>query len=65
MSEMRELTPEEVAAMWLYGREYSRQSLGIIEWYARQDAGRKGTVQRFVAEMRAAIERTPTALAAR
>lgn len=23
----------EVAAMWLYGKEYSRQSLGIIEFY--------------------------------
>jgi hypothetical protein len=57
MSEMRDPTPEEVAAMWLYGAEYARQNLGIIDWYARLDASRRETVQRFVTAMRAALSR--------
>jgi hypothetical protein len=43
--------------MWLYGAEYARQNLGIIDWYARLDASRRETVQRFVTAMRAALSR--------
>jgi hypothetical protein len=45
---MRDLTQCEVAAMWLWGFEYSRQSLGAIEFYAGLDARRKSMCRDFV-----------------
>jgi hypothetical protein len=54
---MNEMTPEEVAAMWLWGREYGPQPLSAADWYAQLSESRKRTVADFVGEMRQAFER--------
>lgn len=51
----RELNPEEVAAMWLYGAEYAKSGRSAIEWWKRLDESRKRVVRDFVEQMRRAL----------
>lgn len=50
-----QLTPEVVAAMWLFGEDYSRQPRGAKEFYSRLSASRKAVVKDFVNAMAAAF----------
>ena len=52
--QMRELTLQERAAMWLYHGEYSEQRRGAIEFYASLGEYEKNTVARMLDELRAA-----------
>lgn len=53
------LNPEVVAAMWLYGDEYSRQPLSAKDWYRSLPESRKATISRFVYDMDAALKFSP------
>jgi hypothetical protein len=52
---MRELTPDEVAAMWIYGAEYARSGMSATEWRKHLSDSRRAIVADFVTEMRAAL----------
>lgn len=54
---MDDLTPGEVAAMWLYGAEYARTGLSAVDFYASLSPSRKEIVAGFVTEMRDALKR--------
>jgi hypothetical protein len=44
-----ELTRAEVVAMWLFGKEYARQNLGIRDWCQQCLTGRQaGLVSDFI-----------------
>ena len=45
---MEQLTKEELAAMWIYSSEYSRQRLGVVEWWKQQPDSRHEDVRRFL-----------------
>lgn len=47
---MRELTKQELVAMWFYGAEYARSGLSAVDWWKQLDASRQGAVNRFIAE---------------
>lgn len=48
---MSETTRCERAAMWLFGREYSQQSLGIVDYWARLPEHRKNLVRQMLREL--------------
>ena len=48
---MRDLTQQEVAAMWLWGAEYARTGLSAIDFYRQLDASRKRVVAEMVDEI--------------
>ena len=50
---MSEATKCEVAMMWLYGDEYSRQSLSARDYWKQLDPSKK----RFVRDMLRAVEK--------
>ena len=45
---MRDLTREEVVAMWLWGAEYAASGLSAIEWHSRLDASRHALILDFI-----------------
>jgi len=45
---------EAIAAMWLWGREYSRQSGGSMDFWDGRDETTKALVRRMVKEIREA-----------
>ena len=47
---MRDLTRNEVVAMWLWHNEYAAQGGGAIEWYARLTKSEKRIVADFVSQ---------------
>ena len=50
--EIRDKTPEEVAALWLFSSEYAAQRMGIIEYYKGLSQSRQGLCIDFVKEMK-------------
>lgn len=50
-----QLTPEEVAAMWIYGDEYSRSGLSAIDWWKQLGDVRRQIVSDFVEQMQRAF----------
>lgn len=45
---VRALTKREVAAMWLWSKEYAAQRAGAIEFYQALDAQRRKVVDEFL-----------------
>ena len=54
----RELTPEEVAALWLYGEEYAKSKLSATQWWKTLDEGRARVVIEFAEQMEKAFRDT-------
>lgn len=55
---MRELTPEEVAAMWLYSADYARSGLSAVDWWQNMlenEPARARVIGEFAALMRQAF----------
>ncbi len=48
---MRDLTREEIVAMWLHGAAYARSGLGAIEWWKRLGESDRNNVLRFLKEL--------------
>jgi hypothetical protein len=48
---MSELTKQEVATMWVYADEYSKQTRGIKDFYLLLSESRKRNIERFLHEL--------------
>lgn len=56
----RNITKEEVVAMWLYGEQYSRQGLGIVDFYRKvMTLSQKENCKRMVDDILKANGRIP------
>ncbi len=53
---MRNLTRNEVVAMWLWSKEYAAQGGGAIEWYRDMPASRVRIVADFIVQYETARE---------
>jgi hypothetical protein len=47
----RPLTRAEIATMWVYGDEYSKQKEGIREFYAAMSASKRLNIGHFLSEL--------------
>ncbi len=68
--EIRDLTPEEVAAMFVYAEDYAAQNLGAIAFYKNLPTGDRELIKNMVREIlkaknRASRKPAPTREAAK
>lgn len=55
--EIRDLTPNEVAAMWLWSSEYAKQGKGAIEFFKNLGESKQKICINMVEQMKEAIQK--------
>lgn len=54
---IRELTKQERAAIWLYGREYAESNLGAIDFYRRLGKYQRSCIETMISDIEGAKSR--------